>query len=303
MTEEAPVDLEVEANVDQRVDALRDLFPEAFTDGSLDLSKIGQTLGFDPATAFADGVNGAGGKSWRNYLPGRFAFDAEAATMAGGKGVTFATTDDARQQTDTPLDTPDKVNIVNLAAQTRLLTCEYWHVLNDTNDPNAITPTSTASLMPVPTWPAWTRQGLRLGFSKLTGRVLLFDPKKNFVPDEPIADSLAVVQNPSKTMMGVRGNLIQGTGGGPTQAGFEFDGLPLVISNGTGLRFAPSNNIFIGAYHIHQTDDASGTRGDIDYAPDQGVNGAANYPTQFDLTGERQANAGDCLPVCRDFHL
>ena len=247
--------------------------------------KIGQTLGFDPATAFADGVNGAGGKTWRNYLPGRFAFDAEAATMAGGKGVTFATTDDARQQTDTPLDTPDKVNIVNLAAQTRLLTCEYWHVLNDTNDPNAITPTSTASLMPVPAWPAWTRQGLRLGFSKLTGRVLLFDPKKNFVPDEPIADSLAVVQNPSKTMMGVRGNLIEGTGGGPGKASFEFDGLPLVISNGTGLRFAPSNNIFIGAYHLHQTDDANGTRGDIDYAPDQGVNGAANYPTQFDLTG------------------
>ncbi len=247
--------------------------------------KIGQTLGFDPATAFADGVNGAGGKSWRNYLPGRFAFDAEAATMAGGKGVTFATTDDARQETDTPLDTPDKVNIVNLAAQTRLLTCEYWHVLNDTNDPNAITPTSTASLMPVPAWPAWTRQGLRLGFSKLTGRVLLFDPKKNFVPDQPIPDSLAVVQNPSKTMMGVRGNLIQGTEGGPKYASFAFDGLPLVISNGTGLRFAPSKNIFIGAYHIHQTDDAGGTRGDIDYAPDQGVNGAANYPTSFDLTG------------------
>ncbi len=246
--------------------------------------KIGQTLGFDPAAAFADGVNGAGGKTWRNYLPGQFAFDAEAATMAGGKGVTFATTDDARQLTDTPLDTPDKVNIVNLATQTRLLACEYWHVLNDTNDPNQITPASTASLMPVPAWPAWTRQGLRLGFSKLTGRVLLFDPKKNFVPDEPVADSLAVVGNPSKTMMGVRGNLIQGTEGGPKYASFTFDGLPLVISNGTGLRFAPSKNLEIGAYHLHQTDDAGGTRGDIDYAPDQGVNGAENYPTNFDLT-------------------
>ena len=248
--------------------------------------KIGQTLGFDPATAFADGVNGAGGKTWRNYLPGRFAFDAEAATMAGGKGITFATTDDARQLADTPLDTPDTVNIVNLATQTRLLACEYWHVLNDTNDPSQITPTSTASLMPVPTWPAWTRQGLRLGFCKLDGRVLLFDPKKNFVPDEPVADSLAVVDNPSKTMMGVRGNLIQGTEGGPKYASFDFAGLPLVISNGTGLRFAPSNNIEIGAYHIHQTDDASGTRGDIDYAPDQGVNGAANYPTNFDMTSD-----------------
>jgi len=248
--------------------------------------KIGQTLGFDPATAFADGVNGAGGKSWRNYLPGRFAFDAEAATMAGGKGVTFATTDDARQTTDTPLDTPDKVNVVNLAAQTRLLACQYWHILNDTNNPDLITGTTTASLMPVPTWPAWTRQGLRLGFSKLDGRVLLFDPKKNFVPDQPIPDSLAVVDNTSKTMMGVRGNLIQATAGGPTHAGFSFPGLPLVISNGTGLRAGAGNAVKIGAYHVHQNDDANGTRGDIDYAPDQGVNGAANYPTQFDLTGD-----------------
>ena len=248
--------------------------------------KIGQTLGFDPATAFADGVNGAGGKSWRNYLPGRFAFDAEAATMAGGKGVTFATTDDARQTTDTPLDTPDKVNVVNLAAQTRLLACQYWHILNDTNNPDLITGTTTASLMPVPTWPAWTRQGLRLGFSKLDGRVLLFDPKKNFVPDQPIPDSLAVVDNTSKTMMGVRGNLIQATAGGPTHAAFSFPGLPLVISNGTGLRAGAGNAVEIGAYHVHQNDDANGTRGDIDYAPDQGVNGAANYPTQFDLTGD-----------------
>ena len=248
--------------------------------------KIGQTLGFDPATAFADGVNGAGGKSWRNYLPGRFAFDAEAATMAGGKGVTFATTDDARQLTDTPLDTADRVNVVNLAAQTRLLACEYWHILNDTNDPSQISQTSTASLMPVPTWPAWTRQGLRLGFSRLDGRVLLFDPKKNFVPDEPIADSLAVVDNLSKTMMGVRGNLIQATEGGPKYASFRFPGLPLVISNGTGLRAGGGNAVKIGAYHIHPADDAAGTRGDIDYAPDQGVNGAANYPTEFDLTGD-----------------
>ena len=248
--------------------------------------KIGQTLGFDPASAFADGVNGAGGKSWRNYLPGRFAFDAEAATMAGGKGVTFATTDDARQETDTPLDTADRVNIVNLAAQTRLLTCEYWHVLNDTNDPNLISQTSTASLMPVPTWPAWTRQGLRLGFSKLNGRVLLFDPKKNFVPDEPIADSLAVVNNFSKTMMGVRGSLIQATEGGPKYASFSFAGLPLVISNGSGLRAGAGNMVKIGAYHLHQADDAAGARGDIDYAPDQGVNGAANYPTEFDMTGD-----------------
>ncbi|MDQ2798851.1 MAG: M28 family peptidase, partial [Armatimonadota bacterium] len=192
--------------------------------------KIGQVLGFDPATAFADGVNGANGKGWRNYLPGLFAFDSETATMAGGKGITFATTDDGRQLSDTPADTERTVNVINLASQTRLLACEYWHVLNDTNDPNAITPDSTASLMPIPTTPAWTRQGLRLGFSRLKGKVLLFDPKTNFVPDKPIPDSLAVVGNPDATMIGVRGNLVQATG---NTAAFDFPGLPLVISNGS----------------------------------------------------------------------
>ena len=248
--------------------------------------KIGQVLGFDPGTAFADGVNGANGKNWRNYLPGRFAFDAEAATMAGGKGVTFATTDDARQQTDTPADTPDHVNIVNLAAQTKLLACQYWHVLNDTNDPNALTPDSPKSLMPVATWPAWTRQGLRLGFSKLTGRVLQFKPERNFVPDLAVPDSLAVVANTSKTMMGVRGNLVQATEGGANNAAFTFVGLPIVISNGGGLRAGANGAVKVAAFHIHQTDDANAARGDIDFAPDQGVNGAANYPTEFDLTSD-----------------
>ena len=63
---------------------------------STNATKIGQTLGFDPDAAFADGINPTGGKNWRNFLPGHFAFDSEAATMAGGRGVTFATTDDAR---------------------------------------------------------------------------------------------------------------------------------------------------------------------------------------------------------------
>ncbi|MDQ2798166.1 MAG: M28 family peptidase, partial [Armatimonadota bacterium] len=215
-------------------------------------AKIGQTLGFDPGTAFADGINPTNGKGWRNYLPGRFAFDAETATLAGGRGITFASTDDARQTTDTPADTFALINVANLAQQTRLLACEYWHLLNDTNDPNLITTDSVKGLMPVAETPSWTRQGLRLGYSKVTGRVLLFDPKRNFVPDQPIADSLAVIGNPSKTMMGVRGNLIEATQGGPTNATFDFPGLPLVISNGSGLRFGPNGPVHIGAYHIYQ---------------------------------------------------
>ncbi len=246
--------------------------------------KVGQTLGFDGNQAFADGINPTGGKSWRNYLPGHFAFDAEVATLAGGKGLTFATTDDARQTSDTPQDTPGSVNIANLVRQTRLLTCQYWALFNDTNDPDKVPQNSAVGLMPISQWPAWSRQGLRLGFSRLTGRALLFDPKKNFVPDTPIPDSLAVVANSSKTMTGVRGNLIQGTQAGtgnPQGATFNFVGLPLVISQG-GL----ATQVNLAAFHLRTHDDAGGGRGDIDFAPDEGVNGSVNYPTSFTLSGD-----------------
>ncbi|MBV9851636.1 MAG: M28 family peptidase [Armatimonadetes bacterium] len=276
-------------------------------------AKIGQVLGFDPTVAFADGINQINGKGWRNYLPGQFAFDAEVATLAGGKGITFASTDDSRQRCDTPADTADNVNVANLARQTRLLACEYWHLLNDTNDPNAVAPKSAIGVMPVPDWPAWTRQGLRLGMTRLTGSTLLFDPKQNFVPDIPVPDSLAVVANPSKTMVGVRGNLIEGTytppGSNKPQARFDFVGMPIVISNGSGLRFGAGGPIHLASYHIHAQDTPAGadpnfpagaSRGDIDFAPDQGVNGSANYPTEFDLTSDvknTQVIVFPCVPT------
>ena len=248
--------------------------------------KIGQTLGFDGTQAFADGINPTGGKNWRNFLPGHFAFDAETATLAGGRGITFATTDDARQSSDTPLDTAAHVNIANLVRQTRLLTCEYWDLLNDTNNPDDVSATSAQGLMPITQWPAWTRQGLRLGFSSITGRALLFDPRKNFVPDTPVPGSLIVVGNSAKTMTGVRGNLIQETQGGDLaspNARFKFVGLPLVISAGS---FTAIN---LYSFHLHEHDDAAGQRGNIDFAPDQGVNGSVNYPTQFALNGDTKA--------------
>ncbi len=260
--------------------------------------KAGQTLGFDGDQAFADGINPTGGKSWRNYLPGHFAFDAEVATLAGGKGLTFATTDDARQTMDTPLDTASNVNIANLVQQTRLLTCQYWNLFNDTNDPNQVPQNSAKGLMPVSQWPAWSRQGLRLGFSRLTGRALLFDPKKNFVPDTPIPDSLVVIDNLAKTSVGVRGNLVQGTDDGSAghpashslrTSRFEFVGLPLVISGGQGLRLGASGAIGVEAYHLRAHDTPEGGRGDVDYAPDSGVNGAVNYPLAFPLTSDRKA--------------
>lgn len=267
--------------------------------------KIGQVLGFDPDKAYGDGINAVNGKTWRNYLPGHFAFDAEAAMMAGGKAITFCSTDDARELTDTPEDTWDNLNIANLLTQTRLLACEYWDLLNDTNDPTKVPADSAKGIMPIADWPAWTREGLRLGYCTLDGRALLFDPKSNFVPDHPVQGSLVVMANPSKTMVGVRGNLIQIADSeyadGQHRARFKFVGLPLVISSdpstNPGFRFSPTWNMHLAAYHIKGNDPApdpddqnnTAQRGDIDFAPDLGVDGATTYPIEFTLSGEEKS--------------
>ncbi len=171
--------------------------------------KVGTTLGFDSKRYFNDGVNPVDGKNWRNFIPGKPAFDSEAVTMAGGNGVTFASTDDSRALVDTPFDTVDKVNIANLAQQCRLLNCLMWHIVTDTNAQGDI----NAQRMPITDPSKWSRMALQGGFATLQGRVQMFNPKKSFVAnaDPKLANSLVVVRNRNKSFMGVRGNMVQRT--------------------------------------------------------------------------------------------
>ena len=97
--------------------------------------RIASTLGFfDQRTSrFADGVNPIQGKNWRKFIPGKFALDSEVVTLAGGKGVSFVSTDDGRPLVDTPFDTADKVNYDNLRDQLVMIGCLTDHWFRDTN--------------------------------------------------------------------------------------------------------------------------------------------------------------------------
>src|SRR5579862_6457048 len=138
--------------------------------------KIGNAVGFDNKRVFADGINPVDGKNWRNYIPGKPAFDSEVATMAQANGVTFASIDDARNLVDTPFDTPDKVNIANLTFQTKLLACEFYNILNDTNEPGDV----NAQRMPITEPSKWSRMALQGGFASLSGHVAIFRPRKSY---------------------------------------------------------------------------------------------------------------------------
>jgi hypothetical protein len=288
--------------------------------------KVGATLGFDSKRYFNDGVNPVDGKNWRNFIPGQPAFDSEAVTMAGGNGVTFASTDDSRSLVDTPFDTADQVNIANLTQQVKLLNCLMWHIVTDTNAPGDV----NAQRMPISDPSKWSRMALQGGFATVQGRVQMFNPQKSFITsaDPKLANSLVVVRNRTKTFMGVRGNMIQRTNWTtPDRMGnleVDADGLPKHIDAKTGNALdrngkeVPPSNFFdfhgiapltaygtnkpvsLAAYHIDEDDtrpDTSDktkddktktvpnqTRGEIDFAPDQGPSGAKFIPLDIMVT-------------------
>ena len=236
--------------------------------------KVGAVLGFDPAKAFADGVNPIAGKSWRNFIPGKLALDAEAVTLAGARGVSFISTDDARSLVDTPFDTADKVNIANLSQQTKLLACLFHHILSDTNSPEAI----NVPKFPITEASNFSRMTLQGGFARLQGQVLILNLKKGYIPNDPVVKSLVVWRGwrvggghvLNKSMMGVRGNLVQMV---DKNAKFKFPGVaPLTAHPGVGRLSV------MAAYRLDED------TGEIVYAPDMGVFGADYYPTEIPVS-------------------
>jgi hypothetical protein len=273
--------------------------------------KVAQVLNLNIGERFADGVNPISGKSWRNFIPAKPAYDAEVIALAGGKGITFSTTDDARMTVDTPLDTLDRVNFANLAEQTRLIACLLWHTFVD---PNGIG-ISEGTHLPIVEPAAFGRLKLQGGFARVTGRVLAFNPRKSIVPNEPIEDSIAVLHKGHKSYMGVRGDqfeMVRHSKDPKKTAYFEFTGVPPVTAYGWRAR------TYISAYKVARKtelvpvvtrdkltleakpviDPKTGKpkmkvawkKGELIYAPDLGVSGGKeNYPTDFEVTtGHKQ---------------
>ncbi len=236
--------------------------------------KIGAVLGFDPAKTFADGVNPIAGKNWRNFVPGKIALDAEAVTLAGARGVSFVSTDDSRSLVDTPFDTPENVNVANLAAQTRLLACLFTHILNDTNDPRIV----DVPKFPITEPSIFSRMTLQGGFALLKGQVLILNLRKGFIPNDPVPESLVVWRGFnaggadifSKTLMGVRGSMI---GMVNDKGQFQFPGVaPLTAHTGAGRLTV------MAAYKLDPN------TGEIAYSPDMGIFGADFYPTNVSVS-------------------
>jgi len=236
-------------------------------------ARVCAAFGRDPEVAFADGVNDIAGKNWRNYIPGKIAFDAESVSIAGGAGVTFATLNDARSLVETPFDTFDRVNVGNIGKQVRLVACLIDHYLQD--------PTQTGRLgskmFPIREPNAFQRIGIQGGFSRVAGQVVEYDPRKSFVPNLPVGDSIAIVRSYHKSFMGVRANLVSLTDG---KGFFSFPGIAPVTA------FFGPHPTSLAAYKLDPR------TGEIVYAPDMGAFGG-----EFDYNAFDVATSSKEMPV------
>jgi ABC-type antimicrobial peptide transport system permease subunit len=220
--------------------------------------------------AYSDTVNNQDNRAWKNNIPTRFAFDCEAFNLASYNALTVSSIDEGRPYTDTPFDTLDKVNVVNTLRQTQSIACVMHHLLNDTS---AKGETSDFRVDLEPGKPR--RMSLVGGFAKVEGRVVRFDPKQSFVPDVSVPNAVAFCLNSNKTMMGVRGDLAYLADG--DRANYRFTGLATMNSywQGWGANYVRPTRL--AAFHVDPK------TGDIDAAPTEGRQGAANYPTKFEL--------------------
>lgn len=214
-----------------------------------------------------DSINQSDNRTWKNNIPGRFAFDCEPMLLGGYNAITFATIEDARDRIDTPFDTVDKVNFENLATQTKTLNAMLHHAFNDTTEPGGNSDHKVPLKVREP-----SAMRLTGGFATVDGYVAIYDPAKSFVPDVRVTDAIAVSTNPQKTMMGVRGALVQKVGS--KDASYRFPGLALINSY---ARPDEKFTTFLSAFNLDPK------TGDIDAAVDYGITGSGTYETNFQL--------------------
>ncbi len=239
--------------------------------------KVTRQLGM-PEDAYVDGINPIKGKNWRTFLPAKLATDNEIANLVAKPGLAMVTANDARIWVDTPHDTADKVNLDNLTRQVKLAACLLPQLINTTDK----------ELLNVK---------IDNAFYQMRGLLAEFDPRKSYIPDQPIPGSLAVLQTVpagQKIFCGVQGNIIQRT---PAPAltekacGFSFAGTKLaeIASTWFGYEIGRFNFVGLPSAAAKPTQwrisgfDLDPTTGDIIKAPDRGTNGEEAYPAQVSM--------------------
>ncbi len=238
---------------------LRHEDPDTFTDDEIeDIKTLISIAGLGGQSNFVNAISASGGKTWKTYIPGKIAFDSEVATLVGKTGIAFATIEDARVLTDTPLDTIDRVDLReggNLHQQAQTLASILIQALRDEEMPTAA----------------------RVGnfYCNLFGDVVEFDARESALPNKPVPYPILTLRRKHKTMMGVRGDLFVM---GDNKGNFEVPGLAMEGRATRRLGGAQE----VEAYILDKDS------GDIVYAPDLGNYGAKLLPNKVPINTRRR---------------
>ncbi len=238
---------------------LRHENPDTFTEDEIeDIKTLISIVGLGGGSNFVNAISASGGKTWKTYIPGKIAFDSEVATLVGKTGIAFATIEDARVLTDTPLDTIDRVDLRedgNLHQQAKTLASLLIQALRDPQMPTAA----------------------RVGnfYCNLFGDVVEFDARESALPNKPVPYPIVTLRRRHKTMMGVRGDLFAM---GDNKGNFEVAGLAMEGRATRRLGGAQE----VEAYILDPDS------GDIVYAPDLGNYGAKLLPNKVPINTRRR---------------
>ncbi|MCZ6678170.1 MAG: LysM peptidoglycan-binding domain-containing protein [Candidatus Poribacteria bacterium] len=246
----------------ERLDAMLALRHEeasALTEEEIDdIKTLIGIAGLGGVTNFVNAISASGGKTWKTYIPGKIAFDSEVATLTGFTGIAFATIEDARVLTDTPLDTIDRMDLRedgNLHQQVKTLAAVLIQAMRDPKMPTAA----------------------RVGnfYCNLFGDVVEYDARESALPNKPVPYAILTLRRQHKTMMGVRGDLftIGDNKGNFEVAGLAMEGRATIRKGGTQE---------VEAYILDSDS------GDIVYAPDLGNFGAKLLPNLIPINTHRR---------------
>jgi len=196
---------------------------------------------------FVNGISPKKGINWSSYIPDSIALDSEMPMIAGIPSFSMVTVNDIRSIVDTPVDTVEKMNMVNLQRQVQFLKPLIHKALND------------PELFPE------SKMELKDELKTLEGRIVTFNPTKSFVPDDPVNGAVAFIPNRHGRVsyMGVRGSFYEMT---------DEDGAFTISRFGGRI-----GRVQLNAYGINPED------GRIMLAPDRGINGDANYPMEISI--------------------
>lgn len=169
---------------------------------------------FDPdkdLPGFVNAISSSQGRGWTTYFPYPPAFESELPNMIGIPGITFATINDNRAFIDTP---DDRLENINFNLLNRQLVSEPGKRLG-----------LPAFALAMSFWKGpFITQNIDTKLSRVRGRALWLDQKKDYTPSQPLAKVLVFLKanRGDKYLLGTRGQCV--TVSGP-DGRFEFDGL------------------------------------------------------------------------------